>query len=106
MQRPDYDHNKFYSSGIWKKLRNGYREKHPLCQMCKANGIITVMQKGDPVDHIHEILDGGPKLDPRNLMSQCRSCHDKKTKEMVERRKHGLEAVMEYVKELMAMVGR
>jgi 5-methylcytosine-specific restriction enzyme A len=30
-------------------------------------------------DHVVEIFDGGPKLDPANIMLRCGPCHGRKT---------------------------
>ena len=36
-------------------------------------------------DHVHELADGGPLLDPRNIQLLCSSCHVSKT--IAERKK-------------------
>ena len=60
-------------AGAWRKIRKRYVEKHPLCEMCLREG------KYVPVDEVHHILPAsrGGTHDESNLMSLCRSCHNK-----------------------------
>lgn len=88
-----YDDNRperhqFYRSVQWRKARNYYLARHPLCELCLKENRITA---ADVVDHIKEITDGGALLDERNLQSLCSTCHNKKTAEERRRRK-GLRA--------------
>ena len=57
----------------WQKLRAWYIKRHPLCEKCLTHNILT------PVEEVHHIqpVDEAPerRLDPDNLMSLCRSCH-------------------------------
>ena len=56
--------------GSWTRLSLKLRQNNPLCQRC---GIA-------PSDEVHHIvpLEVNPalKMDPRNLMAVCRSCHE------------------------------
>ena len=66
------DHNKIYGRR-WRTIRDLYKSKHPLCEKCLEQGIYK------PVDEVHHIVppeDGGTHNDD-NLMSLCRSCHNK-----------------------------
>lgn len=45
-----------------------------------------MVKKADLVDHIRERSDGGEDYDFDNLQSLCRSCHEKKTKEVKKER--------------------
>lgn len=66
------DHNKKYGRE-WKRIRARYVKAHPLCERCLAEGRLT------PVEEVHHILPvnrGGSNADS-NLMSLCRSCHNK-----------------------------
>lgn len=66
------DHNKKYGRG-WQRIRARYVKAHPLCERCLAEGRLT------PVEEVHHILPvnrGGSNADS-NLMSLCRSCHNK-----------------------------
>lgn len=66
----------FYWSTRWKKFRAWYIGKNPLCEMCKAKGVIA---QADVIDHIVEISDGGAKLSEDNVQSLCNRCHAHKT---------------------------
>jgi 5-methylcytosine-specific restriction protein A len=66
------NHNKKYGRE-WKRIRDKYVKKHPLCERCLKEGRIT------PVEEVHHILPvnrGGTNAES-NLMSVCRSCHNK-----------------------------
>lgn len=77
---------KYYNSLMWKKLRNSYIRKNPLCEVCLSKDIIT------PAEHIHHripFLTGLTEeqrwsllLDVDNLMSVCRSCHNEIHRQM------------------------
>lgn len=67
-----YNGNKRYGSQ-WRKIRSRYVHKHPLCEECLKHG------KCVPVEEVHHIIpisEGGTN-DESNLMSLCRSCHEK-----------------------------
>ena len=66
----------FYHTGRWRKVRDRYLRRQPLCEMCLARG---VSKAADLVDHITEIKDGGARLDFANLQSLCWACHGSKT---------------------------
>lgn len=58
---------------VWKRIRDSYVKEHPFCEKCYANGKLT------PVDEVHHIVpvSKGGTHDKNNLMSLCRSCHNK-----------------------------
>jgi 5-methylcytosine-specific restriction protein A len=64
----------FYLSPEWRRLVvRLIAERGRRCQDCgKTGGWIEA-------DHVHEIKDGGAKLDPANVRLLCRSCHATKT---------------------------
>ena len=66
------DVNKKYGRA-WKRIRDRYAREHPLCEMCKEDGRLT------PTDEVHHILpvSQGGTHDRSNLMSLCKSCHNK-----------------------------
>lgn len=66
------DHTKKYGTE-WKRIRARYVRKHPLCERCLAEGRTT------PVEEVHHILPVNRvgTNDESNLMSLCRSCHNK-----------------------------
>lgn len=72
--------NKTYGRA-WKRIRDRYVAKHPLCEMCLKDGRMT------PVEEVHHILpvNRGGTHDEANLMSLCRSCHNKVHHELGDR---------------------
>ena len=61
----------------WRRLRQWYANRHPLCEDCLGVDRVTPVQE---VDHVQEFngKDDPLRLDPDNLRSLCRSCHRKK----------------------------
>lgn len=74
----------FYTTPEWRRLREWKINRNPLCEHCERRGLVVPATE---VDHIHEIQDGGAKLDPDNLQSLCSSCHRKKTAEEERKRR-------------------
>ncbi len=66
------DHNKKYGYQ-WKRVRVRYAKEHPLCEMCFKEGRYTRL---DEVHHIIPVSRGGTN-ERTNLMSVCKSCHNK-----------------------------
>lgn len=67
----------WYSNKPWRILRKKWLFSNPLCVECKKQGILT---PADTVDHI--IPHRGEWhlfMDPENLQSLCKECHDRKT---------------------------
>ena len=78
-RRPDHRpsrHVRGYTNA-WYRLRAWHIARHPLCAHCEARGVVTPAQD---VDHINPISNGGDNLDPDNLQSLCRACHNIKTR--------------------------
>jgi 5-methylcytosine-specific restriction protein A len=65
----------------WVRIRHRYATKHPLCEMCLKNGRYVAVEE---VHHIIPLSEGGTH-DESNLMSLCRSCHEKIHKERGDR---------------------
>lgn len=65
----------------WKRIRDRYAREHPFCEMCYKEGRLTLM---DEVHHILPVSKGGTH-ERNNLMSLCRSCHNKIHHEMGDR---------------------
>ena len=61
----------------WRRLRQWYARRQPLCEDCLARDIVTPMQE---VDHVRPFSgkDDPLRLDADNLRSLCRSCHRRK----------------------------
>ena len=57
----------------WKRIRDSYVHKHPLCEQCLKEGRYVAVEE---VHHIVPLAEGGSN-DESNLMSLCRSCHEK-----------------------------
>lgn len=55
----------------WKRIRDRYIGKHPLCEMCLKN------HKTTPATEVHHIrpLSRGGTHDEDNLMALCKPCH-------------------------------
>lgn len=67
---PDY--KKKYGRA-WKRISYKYAKAHPLCERCLKESRITPMEE---VHHILPVNRGGTNA-VENLMSVCRSCHNK-----------------------------
>lgn len=63
--------------GKWQRARLGFLFKNPICETCKAKGIVT---EATVVDHVipHR---GDQKLfwDTSNWSAKCKPCHSEKT---------------------------
>jgi len=75
----------FYLSVQWRRFRDWYLGKHPLCEQCEREGRLTPAQM---VDHVIEIKDGGALTDESNAMSLCWKCHALKTADERSKRKN------------------
>lgn len=65
----------------WKRIRDSYVKTHPFCEKCFEKGILV------PVDEVHHIvpISQGGTHERSNLMSLCKSCHNKIHYEMGDR---------------------
>ena len=79
----DPEINKRYNNVTWRKLREAYLTRFPLCEDCARRGIATV------AEHVHHIkpLAAGGTNDWSNLRALCQSCHTRTHDEM--RKRHG-----------------
>jgi 5-methylcytosine-specific restriction enzyme A len=63
----------------WHGLSQRYRLKHPLCEQCEKEGMTT------PATEVHHKIKAKDRPDLiltwTNLMSVCRSCHEKLERE-------------------------
>ena len=66
------DINKKYGRA-WKRIRDRHITQHPLCEQCEKDGRIVPAAE---VHHKVPISKGGTHA-RENLMSLCRSCHNK-----------------------------
>lgn len=74
-------YNKVYNTTQWRKLRQSYLMKHPLCEKCLESNKITPAVE---IHHITPISTGKDDLEmkdlgfnPSNLMALCEECHHK-----------------------------
>jgi len=65
-----------YSSRRWKKVRELFIRRNPLCKACADSGKIV---QASVVDHIVPISHGGNGWNETNFQSLCKSCHDSKS---------------------------
>ena len=72
--------NKRYGRA-WKRIRDRYVHKHPLCEQCLKKGRYVAVEE---VHHILPLSEGGTN-EESNLMSLCRSCHEKIHRERGDR---------------------
>ena len=70
---------RFYKSKVWQSLRvNILKRDMYLCQYCKEQGRV---KSGNIVDHIVPIeYDSSLRVDPDNLVTACKECHNAKTR--------------------------
>jgi len=66
------DINKKYGRA-WKRIRDRHAAQHPLCERCLEEGRLVPMEE---VHHKVPVSKGGTHARD-NLMSLCRSCHNK-----------------------------
>ncbi|MCM1439353.1 MAG: HNH endonuclease [Roseburia sp.] len=76
-----YDGGKRYG-GDWRTIRNRHIKRRPLCERCFSEGRCVTAEL---VHHIKPLSQGGTH-DESNLMSLCRSCHNKIHSELGDRR--------------------
>jgi len=67
-----HQRNKFYSTNAWVLTRNSYIKAHPLCEVCKAEGLLVPARL---IHHLHPLSMGGEQLCQDNLMSICGETH-------------------------------
>jgi 5-methylcytosine-specific restriction protein A len=71
-------HERGYDN-VWARLRNWYLADNPLCEHCLLDEVI---EPAVDVDHVIPIkVAPDRRLDPTNLQSLCRRCHNMKTAE-------------------------
>jgi len=68
-----------YNSRRWKRYREEYRARHPLCIQCQEQGITKPMWA---IDHV--IPHGGNETlfwNPKNHQPLCLECHNRKSQQ-------------------------
>lgn len=74
---------RFYGSSEWRAFRESILERDNYeCQWCKEQGRVTSKYNSIlEVDHIEELKDRPDlALDPDNLRTLCKDCHNKRHK--------------------------
>src|SRR6185437_10146984 len=72
-QRPERCN--LYSTSAWRTLRRWQLSQHPACEICKAEGRMTLASL---VHHVQTVEDRPDlALSRANLMSLCDSCHSR-----------------------------
>lgn len=80
----------FYKSRAWRRCRQYvWQRDSGMCVDCMANGILT---PGVEVHHIIELTPGNVNdpsisLNPDNLVTLCKSCHEKRHGKNIKRYK-------------------
>lgn len=80
----DKEAQKDYQSRRWREASERFRKENPLCCMCEEEDIVT---PSEVTDHKIPIADGGSFWDKKNWQALCRSCHNRKTREELNRRR-------------------
>ncbi|ENM2832909.1 hypothetical protein AB6Q85_003309 [Vibrio cholerae] len=78
------DRSQFYKTTSWRKLSLLKRKEHPICELCNKELVADV-------DHWLELLldtEQTYALDPRNLVSTCKSCHLQKSAKVRQMLRH------------------
>ncbi len=66
-----------YCTAQWQRLRTAKLMQTPVCEPCRARGVIVI---AEVVDHDKAINAGGLAFPPmEGLTSMCASCHNRKT---------------------------
>lgn len=70
------EHDPFYWSSRWRKVRRMQLDAEPFCAYCLKQGRTT---EARVVDHIQSRYSGGSDFDPDNLQSLCDFHHNQKS---------------------------
>lgn len=92
-RKADADRNRGTSAergydSVWRRLRRMHLLAHPLCVFCWAKGLTVA---ATVADHIQTITDRPDlRLDPDNLQSLCKPCHDRERQRQQAAERAGL----------------
>ncbi len=59
----------------WRRIRDGYLSKHPMCEKCQQEGKLTAAEE---VHHVKPLSKGGTHAE-ENLMALCKKHHSEIT---------------------------
>lgn len=72
-----------YRTYRWRKASRDYRRSHPVCELCRDEGRVSLAQC---VDHIEPHYGDPAKFwDVNNWQSACKPCHSRKTWQEMKR---------------------
>jgi 5-methylcytosine-specific restriction enzyme A len=62
----------------WQRLRAAHLRDNPLCVMCERQGRLSAASIADHIVTFRRngVIDESLRLDPNNLQSLCKPCHD------------------------------
>ena len=80
--RKDNPLYKLYSSKAWRKVRKVKLSMNPLCERCRAKGLL---KPATEVHHSIAVRDGGDPFDIAGLESLCKPCHSRESAESGQR---------------------
>lgn len=90
----DPRYQRLLNSKRWKLLRQEYLRAHPLCERCKADGLIRSaidVHHKVPVESAHTLMEMEQlAFDWHNLQALCIPCHAKTHKEMGKNKKENV----------------
>lgn len=72
-RRKDKPWRAFYKTSRWRRLREAQLHKEPLCQRCKAKGLVV---EATVAHHVHRHEGDAVKFFEGELASSCAPCHD------------------------------
>lgn len=64
-----------YHTARWAKLSKAWKRSHPLCERCKAKGLLA---EADVTDHVIPFPICDDFFDKTNLQSLCKRCNFEK----------------------------
>lgn len=77
----DKEYCRLIHTAKWMRLRRDVLTRHPVCQRCEAEGIMTPATEVHHIRPVEEAITYGDKIqrmyDPHNLQALCHDCHVK-----------------------------
>lgn len=74
------DFSAFYNARAWRKVSKAYREAHPFCIDCEADGYVVKANVCDHKRGLGFLIDNNQNpYDWNELQSLCNKCHNKKS---------------------------
>lgn len=80
VQQRSVDMSWYYNDTRWRRFSESYKERHPFCIKCEADGKVSAT---DYTDHIKRLRDGGAMnlndLKDEDFQPLCSICHASKS---------------------------